>query len=147
LRFTPQQIEKIARYAKENMEQETKDRKLLQESQAQKLKEVIAKIERLEERLIKDEIETITYKKWFTKLSAEKGVLETAISNLAKSHTNIFEKLQQAIPALIHNYSSIKQKGLLLLEQPNQILPRLNFCTAYGIRTRITTVKGWCPSP
>lgn len=21
------------------------------------------------------------------------------------------------------------------------------FCTAYGIRTRITTVKGWCPSP
>jgi len=21
------------------------------------------------------------------------------------------------------------------------------FCTAYGIRTRITTVKGWCPNP
>ena len=23
----------------------------------------------------------------------------------------------------------------------------LFLCTAYGIRTRITTVKGWCPSP
>jgi hypothetical protein len=90
LSFTPQQIEKISKYAKENLEQETKDRKLLQESQAQKLKEVITKIERLEERLIKDEIETITYKKWFAKLSAEKGALETAINNLSK--TNIFEK-------------------------------------------------------
>ncbi len=22
-----------------------------------------------------------------------------------------------------------------------------NFCSPYEIRTRITTVKGWCPSP
>jgi site-specific DNA recombinase len=55
LSFTPQQIDKISRYAKENLEQETKERKLLHESQAQKLKEVVTKIERLEERLIKDE--------------------------------------------------------------------------------------------
>jgi site-specific DNA recombinase len=135
--------------------------RVLLESQEQKLKEVKGKIEKLEERLINDEIEPITYKKWFAKLSAEKGVLETAIGNLAKSHANIFEKLQQAIPvltnlsnlylkislpgkqallkkvfegglvydghtlrtprlhaALAHNYNNIKEKGLLLVEQP-----------------------------
>ena len=91
LSFTPKQIEKISGYAKENLEQETKDRKLLQQSQEQKLKEVKTKIEKLEERLINDEIETITYKKWFTKLSAEKSSLEVAISNISKSRSTIYE--------------------------------------------------------
>jgi hypothetical protein len=44
LSFTPKQIDKISKYATENLEQETKDRKLLQESQEQKLKEVKGRI-------------------------------------------------------------------------------------------------------
>jgi site-specific DNA recombinase len=190
LSFTPLQIEAICKYAVENLEQETKDREMLKQSQEQKLKELETKIDRLEERLVNDEIETSTYKKWFAKLSAEKGALETAISTLGKAHTNLLEKLQQAIPiltnlrnlylkislagkqallkkvfegglvydghslrtprlnaALAHNYNNIKQKGLLLLEKPSEDFPLLGGCTAYGIRTRITTVKGWCPSP
>ena len=47
----------------------------------------------------------------------------------------------------IHNYQRIKEKGLLLVEQPTEILSNPTGCTAYGIRTRITTVKGWCPNP
>jgi site-specific DNA recombinase len=190
LSFTPQQLNKISKYAAQSLEQETNDRRLLQEAQVQKLNEVVAKIDRLEERMINDEIEMVTYKKWFIKLSAEKGVLETAINNLGKAQTNLLEKLQQAIPvltnlrnlylkislagkqaflkkvfegglvydghtlrtprlhaALAHNYNNIKQKGLLLLEQPSVNFPLSEGCTAYGIRTRITTVKGWCPSP
>lgn len=190
LSFTKQQLNKISQYAKENLDHELKDSNQLKETKEQKLKEVTTKIERLEERLIKDEIEPITYKKWFAKLSAEKGSLEVEIANLSKNRTNLFEKLQQAIPiltnlknlylsitlsgkqallnkvfeggliydghtlrtprlhpALIHNYNNIKQKGLLFSEQPDQNFANSTACTAYGIRTRITTVKGWCPSP
>ena len=49
--------------------------------------------------------------------------------------------------ALLHNYLKIKEKGLLVVEQSEEFLSKLAGCTAYGIRTRITTVKGWCPSP
>lgn len=38
LSFTPEQIERICKYAEENLEQETKDQKLLQKAQQQKLK-------------------------------------------------------------------------------------------------------------
>lgn len=47
----------------------------------------------------------------------------------------------------IHHCNAIKEKGLLLLEKPLSNFPVEGVCTAYGIRTRITTVKGWCPSP
>jgi site-specific DNA recombinase len=66
----------------------------------QKLKELKLKIENLEEKMINNEIETITYKKWFTKLSAEKGSLEIEIASLSKPNTNLFEKLDKALPLL-----------------------------------------------
>jgi hypothetical protein len=80
LSFTSNQVEKISRFAKENLDHELKDQKLLLGSKTQRIKEITLKIERLEERLLNDEIETITYKKSFTKLSAEKGSLTTTPS-------------------------------------------------------------------
>ena len=29
----------------------------------------------------------------------------------------------------------------------NLLVQVVRFCSPYGIRTRITTVKGWCPNP
>ena len=137
-----------------------------------------------------DEIEAITYKKWFAKYASERGSLQIEINNLSKNKEHFLDKLERLIPvlcnlknlyhslklsgkqallkkvfeggltwdgtllrtprlhlALFHNYMRIKEKRLLLVEQPEEILANLTSCTAYGIRTRITTVKGWCPSP
>jgi hypothetical protein len=52
-------------------------------SKTQSLSDVKLKIEKLEQRLINDEIEPITYKKWFAKLSTEKSGLEIEIETLS----------------------------------------------------------------
>ena len=39
----------------------------------------------------------------------------------------------------------IKKIPATLIVAGNQVSG--NFCSPYEIRTRITTVKGWCPSP
>lgn len=76
LSFTSQQLNRISILAKEELSKGLKEKKVLLGSKMQKLKELKLKMESLEEKVINNEIETITYKKWFTKLSAEKGSLE-----------------------------------------------------------------------
>ncbi len=49
-------------------------------------------------------------------------------------------------PALIRNYLSIKEKRPILVDQPDDFLLNLEGCTAYGNRTRLSSVKGRCPS-
>ncbi len=44
--------------------------------------------------------------------------------------------------ALLHNYQKIKEKGLLFVEQPDEIMSKTEGCTTYGIRTRDSSVKG-----
>lgn len=51
-------------------------------------------------KLINDEIEPTTYKKWSTKLSAEKGSLEVGIHNLSKVSNHLFNKLEHALSIL-----------------------------------------------
>ena len=43
--------------------------------------------------------------------------------------------------------ATLKEKRLLIVEQPLEKIPNNMDCSPYEIRTRITTVKGWCPSP
>lgn len=190
LSFTAEQLERLRTLAKEELAGRLKDRGVIVDAKTKKLGELQVKLERLEERLINDEIELTTYHKWRTKLSAEKSSLEMEIQKYAQQRTGMGERLERALPALTdlknlyerlnlagkqvllkrvfeggltydgqllrtprlhpalqHNYMRIKEKGLLLVEQPEDFSSNLEGCTAYGIRTRITTVKGWCPSP
>ncbi len=50
-------------------------------------------------------------------------------------------------PFFRHNELKLKEKGLLEIQQPSFNLGVTPVSSPYGIRTRITTVKGWCPSP
>jgi hypothetical protein len=131
------------------------------------------KIERLEYKIVNDEIEPKTYKVWYAKLNAQKGVLENEIIAFGKGTKSIFDDLDEAIPlltnlknlyntvsleskqlllktgfelglvydgrvlrtaminpALIDNYLKIKEKGLLVLMQPDEILAKNYSCTA-----------------
>jgi site-specific DNA recombinase len=182
LSFNEEQLVKIGQFAKEEMKAQLKEKTLLIDAKVQKLNVLNTKISKLEDRLINDEIDSATYKKWRTKLGADKGNLELEISNLSNVNHNYFERLDAAIPLLINLknlYHSITLSAkqtllkrvfelgliydgsklrtpkihealmhkLLFVEQPSKIFGDLTGCTAYGIRTRITTVKGWCPSP
>ncbi len=44
--------------------------------------------------------------------------------------------------ALLNNPKIIKEKELPFLEQPEEIISKLEICTTYGIRTRDSSVKG-----
>ena len=50
-------------------------------------------------------------------------------------------------PMFAYNELILKEKGLLEIQQPSFNLGVTPVSSPYGIRTRITTVKGWCPSP
>ena len=87
-------------------------------SKTQSLSDVKLKIEKLEQRLINDEIEPITHKKWFAKLSTEKSGLEIEIETLSKKKSAIFVKLDQVVPILSnldHLLNSAQLNGRHLL--------------------------------
>ena len=50
-------------------------------------------------------------------------------------------------PMFSHNVLMLKEKGLLVVEQPTSNSAENPARSPYEIRTRITTVKGWCPNP
>jgi hypothetical protein len=77
------------------------------------------KIERLEFKIINDEIEAKTYKAWYAKLSAQKGALENEIVELRKGKKTVFDNLDEAIPLMtnlknLYHGVSLEGKQLLL---------------------------------
>jgi site-specific DNA recombinase len=190
LSFNADQVEQIRTYGREELTKVLAHRQIMINAKEQSLNDVKGKIEKLEEKMINDEVEPITYKKWFAKLNGEKGSLEREVTELKQKKKNIFDRFDEVIPdmcnlgrlyaalplegkqmllnkvfevgiiydgerlrtpminpALISNYLRIKENGLIKVDQPDDVLLNLEGCTAYGIRTRITTVKGWCPNP
>jgi site-specific DNA recombinase len=173
LSFSDGQILKISGYAKEELSNSLKFKTELLKSRQKEFQDISLKIERLELKMINDEIEASTYKVWFTKLNSQKAVLENEIIELKKNNKNIFDRLDEAIPVLtnlrnlyvsislegkqmllnkvfevgirydgkvfrtpminpglISNYMSIKEKGLLIVEQPDEFLMNSYSCTA-----------------
>ena len=54
----------------------------------------------MEQRLIDEEIEPVTYQKWFRKLSVQKGSLQFEIENLNDNNKNTWHRLEKVIPFL-----------------------------------------------
>ncbi|HEY9562079.1 MAG TPA: hypothetical protein VIR29_14960 [Anseongella sp.] len=118
----------------------------------------------LEEKMMNDEIETVTYKKWFSKYSEQKAHLQRALNQIRNNNQNHWNRLSKKLdlltnlnilydalnirqkhmllngvfdrglvysdgayrtpwlhPALSHNQLKMKEKGLLYVEQPNDI--------------------------
>ncbi len=118
LSFSAERVAKICAFAKEELSKATNFRTLSIKTKEQEFKTVCGQIERLEEKMIKDEIEVGTYKVWFAKLNSQKGALETEIMHLKKTDKNSFERLEQAIPILTnlkHLYIACSLEGQLML--------------------------------
>jgi site-specific DNA recombinase len=173
LSFSEKQVGRITSFAREELTKSVGYRVHSLKAKEGEFKEVVEKIERLEYKMINDEIEASTYKVWFRKLSAQRAVLENEIASLKKSKKSIFDELDEAIPlltnlkslygevslegkqlllktgfelgiiydgsrlrtaminpALVDNYFNMKEKGLLLVEQPDEFLMKNYSCTA-----------------
>lgn len=169
-------------YITERTKRELKKQVALRKKQAvvktEELKKIEKQIERLEERMINDELEPATYKKYFRKFKSQQACLTEEIDYLKQSSeeeynqqllllpylinlTAIFEKMpvsgQHVImrevfkqgltfkdgafrtpsinPAFEHNLLILKEKGLLFLEQPGDVLDGSPSGTPVGIRT------------
>ncbi|HVM86858.1 MAG TPA: recombinase family protein [Puia sp.] len=173
LSFTANQVNKLINFAQEDYSKATENEQEIINSKLKKIEELKSKIERIEIKLINDQIESSTYKKWFAKLSSEKGSLELEVSKMTIRKTNLIDKIKQVVPrlsdlkklyhsirlkdkflllnkvfeggllwdgsvlrtprlhfALMHNYNKLKEKGLLLIEQPEGFFDKLQSCTA-----------------
>src|SRR4030095_16628175 len=63
------------------------------------------------------------------------------------THDGLTFRTQSIMSVFRLKAAPLKEKGLLVIEQPIEKLEEISDCSPYEIRTRITTVKGWCPSP
>lgn len=136
------------------------------------LHELDIKIEKLEDRLMNDEIEPDTYKKWFKKYNGERGEIMSELSILNSDKTDQWDRLNKHLPlltnipglyekanleqqhmllkrvfehgliysdgvvrttklnaALAHNTLTLKEKGLLYVEQPNDVRDLTPVCS------------------
>ncbi len=173
LSFSASQVERIYKYAKTELAKAMNFRTLSLKTKEQEFRDVSGKIEKLEEKMINDQIDASTYKVWFSKLSAQRGALENEIIGLKKADKHVFDRLEEAIPlltnlkhlyiacslegqqmllkrvfevglvydghvvrtpsinpALVDNYFRMKEKGLLVVEQPDDFLRKSWSCTA-----------------
>lgn len=64
------------------------------------LAEVNKKIEKLEARLMDDEIEASTYKTWFKKFSSERALLLKDIDDLKKGDDDKWKRMEKLLPEL-----------------------------------------------
>ena len=113
LSFTKKQVEFIERKAKERLENQTSDSKKVFIARQKQLAEIEQKIEKLEERLMNDEIDGATYKKWLQRFKQEKAViiddLETAVSDDRESR---FKRLEGLLPKLVNLKEIYKRANL-----------------------------------
>ncbi|HTE00847.1 MAG TPA: recombinase family protein [Mucilaginibacter sp.] len=162
LSFSPEQLTKIQTAVSRGLKKALKEKESSLASKTSQLTEIDKKIEKLEERLMNDEIEVSTYKNWFQKFSSERALLLKDIQGLKSNQKDKWQRFERLMPALTnigaiydkaknvaakhsmirgvfkhnltysggafrtpfineafaHNYLSVKEKGLLLVEQP-----------------------------
>ncbi len=96
-------------------------RKVQVNSKKEELDEVNKKIDNLEEKLMNDQIDSQTYKKWFKRLRGQKAILEGEIQELNKEQSTSWITAEKLLPSLtnipeIFEKANIFQKHSFLRE-------------------------------
>src|SRR3546814_7819216 len=73
----------------------------------------------LEEKMMNDEIETVTYKKWFSKYSEQKAHLHRVLNQIRNNNQNHWNRLSKKLDMLtnlniLYDALNIRQKTMLL---------------------------------
>lgn len=119
LSFTEKQVEHITKTANSTLKEAVQIKLKQAEVKKEQLKSVLLKIERLEERLVNDEIETETYRKYYRKFQSEKSLLNEEISYLNNLQEDILSEQLALLPQMtalpaIYKRSNLNQKHSLL---------------------------------
>ncbi|WP_260607600.1 recombinase family protein [Chitinophaga polysaccharea] len=100
LSFSARQLQIIISKVKDKFDEQLKNRAAVIKNKDKALTEVNKKINDLEEKLINGVIENSTYKKWFSKLSGERSLLQSDITKLKGDINQRWSKLEKALPHL-----------------------------------------------
>lgn len=120
LSFDNAQVQKITKDAKSYIEKSLGDTKKIIASREKQIAEVDSKIEKLEEKLMNDEIDGQTFKKLQIKLNNEKSLLMENRRELQNSNTeHKLKRLDQLMPKLsslknIYQISDLRRKQSLI---------------------------------
>jgi site-specific DNA recombinase len=102
LSFSEPQIKKIRKLVKGKLQDAISEKESSIATKSNQLTEVNKKIEKLEARLMNDEIEASTYKTWFQKYSSERALLLKDIDTLKKNGNDKWQRLEKLLPELIN---------------------------------------------
>jgi site-specific DNA recombinase len=121
LSFNQRQVDYLVAHVKEKIADFLGSRKTLAKGKVEELNAIEAKIDGLEEKMVNDEIENATYKKWFKKFSVRKSILEAEIIELNKPDDENLSRAVRLIPALldlkaIFKRATVFQKHSILRE-------------------------------
>ena len=101
LSYTQKQIDFIFITAQNGLKEALENRRKLLESKRKALASISHKIDKMEQRLIDEEIEPVTYQKWFRKLSGQKRSLQFEIENLNDNNKKAWQRLEKVLPFLL----------------------------------------------
>ncbi len=115
------QVNYITARVKEKIKDVLHSRKVQVNSKKEELNEVNKKIDNLEEKLMNDQIDSQTYKKWFKRLRGQKAILEGEIQELNKEQSTSWITAEKLLPSLtnipeIFEKANIFQKHSFLRE-------------------------------
>src|SRR3546814_17152752 len=99
-------VDYITERTKKELKKQVALRKKQAEIKTEELKKVEKQIERLEERMINEEMEPATYKKYFRKLSTRRACLNEKIAHLKHSSEDDYNQQRLLLPYLV-NLTSI----------------------------------------
>ena len=121
LSFNQRQVDYLVEHVKEKIADFLGNRKIQAKGKLEELHAIDAKIDGLEEKMVNNEIENATYKKWFKKFSVQKSIIEAEIMDLNKQNDGNLSRAAHLIPSLldlkaIFKKSTIFQKHSILRE-------------------------------
>jgi len=109
LNLRQEDVDYITERTKKELKKQVALRKKQAEIKTEELKKVEKQIERLEERMINEELEPATYKKYFRKFSTRRACLNEEIAHLKQSSEDDYNQQLLLLPYLI-NLTAISRK-------------------------------------
>lgn len=112
LSFSQGQLIQIRKLVSDKLKKSLGERESMLKAKSQQLSEVARKTEKLEERLMNEEIEASTFKNWFQKYSSEKALLVKEISSLKQDQSDQWKRFDRLVPALTNLFDIYEKADL-----------------------------------
>lgn len=109
LNLRQEDVDYITKRTKRELKKQVALRQKQAEIKTEELKKVEQQIERLEERMINEELESSTYRKYFRKFSTQRACLNAEINHLEQSSEDDYNQQLLLLPYLV-NLTSIFEK-------------------------------------